>query len=73
MKRVRLLLSSPATAGDPVFQSGYDRIETPRRTGYSALAEYDGRDCTRDILSLRERPVRILHRNMRARKITLKK
>src|SRR5487761_2414172 len=34
--------SSPANAGDPVFQSISDAAETPRRAGYSAFAEYDG-------------------------------
>jgi len=34
--------SSPANAGDPVFREVNDRVEEPRRTGYSAFAEYDG-------------------------------
>jgi hypothetical protein len=33
--------SSPAKAGDPVFRGVSDRVEKPRRTGYSAFAEYD--------------------------------
>src|SRR5260370_36535704 len=36
--------SSPAKAGDPVSQGICDRIETLRRTGYSAFAEYDSYD-----------------------------
>src|SRR5882724_5043205 len=47
MVRVRhrpdyLSLSSPAKAGDPVFQSTCDRTAKPRRTGYPAFAGYDG-------------------------------
>src|SRR6266850_4112363 len=36
------MASSPAKAGDPVFQSGSDGIEKLRRTGYPACAGYDG-------------------------------
>src|SRR3989442_15314120 len=34
--------SSPVKAGDPVFRGICDRTGKPRRTGYSAFAEYDG-------------------------------
>jgi hypothetical protein len=34
--------SSPAKAGDPVFRGVSGGAEKLRRTGYSALAEYDG-------------------------------
>ena len=34
--------SSPATAGDPVFQNKRCEIERPLRTGYPACAGYDG-------------------------------
>src|ERR1700721_2131452 len=42
-------LSSPAKAGDPVFRGVSDRAEGPRRTGYSAFAEYEEllRSCIR--------------------------
>ena len=42
MSLPRLQPSSPAKAGDPVFRGAGDRVEKPRRTGYSAFAEYDG-------------------------------
>src|SRR6267142_3208323 len=32
-----------AKAGDPVLRGVHDEIAKPRRTGYSAFAEYDGR------------------------------
>ena len=35
------LTSSPAKAGDPVFQSTHDRTATLPRTGYPAFAGYD--------------------------------
>src|SRR4051794_3828444 len=35
-------LSSPAKAGDPVFQSRQCSFERPQRTGYPAFAGYDG-------------------------------
>src|SRR5882757_904536 len=34
-------MSPPAKAGGPVFRSADDRTARPRRTGYSAFAEYD--------------------------------
>src|SRR5216684_4829083 len=44
----QILSSSPAKAGDPVFQSTCDLTEKPRRTGYPAFAGYDGKiQCTR--------------------------
>jgi hypothetical protein len=42
---LRSLPSSPAKAGDPVFQDVSDRAEKTQYTGYSAFAEYDARDC----------------------------
>src|SRR5712671_5593067 len=36
-----ILTSSPAKAGDPVFQSAGDGIEKLQRTGYPAFAGYD--------------------------------
>jgi hypothetical protein len=41
MSLLRSQPSSPAKAGDPVFRGASDRVEKPRRTGYSAFAEYD--------------------------------
>ncbi len=38
-------LSSPAKAGDPVFQKRARFIERSRRTGYPAFAEYDDHLC----------------------------
>jgi hypothetical protein len=34
--------SSPAKAGDPVFQSSSSRTDRPRRTGFPAFAGNDG-------------------------------
>src|SRR5882724_7269930 len=39
--QTRIHLSSPAKAGDPVFQRHHDRTEKPRRTGSPAFAEDD--------------------------------
>src|SRR6476661_3236156 len=42
--RCHIKVSSSAKADDPVFQSGRDEVEKPRRTGYPAFAGYDS-DC----------------------------
>jgi len=54
--------TSRGLTGDPVIQSTVVRSVRPRRTGYSALAEYDGlrrrllaRLVDRDVLTMRHR------------------
>src|SRR6516165_8535764 len=39
---MHFLSSSPAKAGDPVFEDRKDQTEKPQRTGYPAFAGYDG-------------------------------